>query len=83
MGRTLSQLSQEMSSEEFAWHMADFARDPWDPSRGDLQAAIVAATLGNIHRKKGAPPLKPVDFMPYAEQNRPREVTDPAEFFGE
>lgn len=39
---------------------------PVGPERGDIQAAVIAATLANIHRdpKKHPEPYPPADFIP-------------------
>jgi hypothetical protein len=39
--------------------------------RADLRAGIVAATLANIHRKKGGKRFAPSDFMPKTPTTEP------------
>jgi hypothetical protein len=38
--------------------------EPFGDRRRDLQAAIIAQTLANVHRRQGTPPYKITDFMP-------------------
>lgn len=38
--------------------------EPWDETRGDLRAAIVARTIANIWRGKDVEPYQLTDFMP-------------------
>ena len=42
--------------------MAYYRIDPFGTERGDLQAGIVASTIANVYRKKGATPATPNDF---------------------
>jgi len=51
-----------MGAGELSEWMAYDAIEPIGPERGDLQAAVVAATIANIHRKKGKKPFKLSDF---------------------
>lgn len=56
--------------------MAFYAIDPWSPERGDLQSAIVAATVANTAPfRKGSKRFEVKDFMPYQERNT-RRMTD-------
>lgn len=56
--------------------MAFYAIDPWSPERGDLQSAIVAATVANTAPfRKSSQRFEVKDFMPYQEQ-RPKRMTD-------
>ena len=59
-----------MSSRELSEWMAFYTIDPFDERRGDLRAGLVASTIANVHRGKNQPPFKPLDFMPYAEEER-------------
>lgn len=69
---SVARCQQEVSSAEFAEWIAFAQVDgPWWSERGDLQAAIVASTLANVHARKGRR-YTPRDFMPYRDA-RPRE----------
>ena len=48
--------------------------DPWDESRADLRAGIVASVVANVNRGKKTKAFAPRDFMPYtkAEDERQR-----------
>jgi hypothetical protein len=56
----------EVDSHEFTEWMAYNRLEPFGPQRGDLRAAIVAATIANVYRdkKKKPTPFKASDFMP-------------------
>jgi len=42
-----------------------FAIEPWGSEAAFLRAGVVAATVANApHRKAGAPPATPADFVP-------------------
>jgi len=52
-----------MTAREFeCWKIA-YRFDPWGEERGDLRAGIIASTMVNIQRTRGAL-LAPSDFMP-------------------
>lgn len=57
-----------------AWQLMRWSEydrcEPWGPERGDLRAGIVAATVANTVRGKGARPFKPADFMPQFGGNK-------------
>ena len=36
----------------------------WQQEREDFRAGVIAATIGNVNRKKGKKAFKPTDFMP-------------------
>ena len=61
---TVAELLSRISSAELTEWMAFSMLEPIGHERGDLQAAVVAATMANINRKKGKKPFKPADFMP-------------------
>lgn len=82
MGRTLQELGDTMSAEEFAMHLADDRLNPSGPERLDLAAGIVAATMANCHRGKEAPAYTPSDFMPYAKPDEAPQEATAADFIG-
>jgi len=49
---------------ELAEWMAYEELEPFGEARADMRAGIIAATFANVHRRKGARPFKPIDFMP-------------------
>ena len=64
---SVAECQQRISSAEFAEWMAFAQVDgPWWSERGDLQAGIVAATVANVHVRKGKR-LAPKDFMPFQD----------------
>lgn len=87
LGRTLHELGETMTADEFGLWAALYRTDPWGEQRADLRAGIVSATMVNMAgmtRARGAPPAKPADFMPYAvrEADRQVEEPDPMQHFG-
>jgi len=67
LGKTVSQLSRELSSKELTEWMAFYSLEPFDDLRADLRAGIISSTIANAHRTKGKA-FKPSDFMPYLEK---------------
>lgn len=53
-----------MTSAEYAEWLAYDRLEPMTEERADWRAGMIAATLANVYREKGAEPLKPDDFMP-------------------
>ena len=54
---------------------AEYAEvEPWGETRADLRAGIVAATIANVNRGKGARSFKPGDFMPNFEPRKPQTL---------
>ncbi|GHF73903.1 phage tail assembly protein T [Streptomyces thermodiastaticus] len=65
-------LARTTSRELAEWMAYERLTGPLDSRlRGDIQAAIVAATVANSQRAKGGA-LKPADFLPEWEPSRPR-----------
>lgn len=92
LGRTLEELGASMSSEEFSLWMALYEEDPWDETRGDLQAGIIAATIANyagMRRADGEPPAEAIDYMPFLSAKRKGETgsaedeLDPVKYFSQ
>lgn len=71
---TVGELLSRISSRELSEWMEYAKLEPFGEERADLRAGIVAATVANAHRKRGARALRPADFMPRweAEQGRPQ-----------
>jgi hypothetical protein len=65
-------LDKHTSRELTEW-MAFISLEPIGYTRGDLQAAIVASTIANVNRKKGAKPFGPQDFMPQFDEREKEE----------
>ncbi len=86
MGKTLHELSQTMTAQEFGLWAALYEVDPWDSTRQDINAGIIAATVANYAgkmRKKGTKEAVPADFMPFLKQQEEQEdAVDPFEHFG-
>lgn len=71
MGRTVAELEQQMSARELMEWVAFDAVEPIGEQRGDIRAAIVAATVANCHRDHRKPPFALHEFMPFAEKPKP------------
>jgi hypothetical protein len=89
LGRTLEELQNSMSSQEFSLWMQMYSEDQWGDGpandRADERAGLVAATIANFAGKtlkKDAKQMKPSDFFAKtaAPQEAPKEV-DPVAFF--
>lgn len=66
-----------MSAQEYGLWRAHYGMEPWGDERMDMGFGVVASTLANAHRKAGATPFTPLDFMPYARASQAQE--EPAE----
>lgn len=64
MGRTVEELLGAISSRELTEWIAFDQVEPIGDRRGDLQAGVVAATVANVNRAKGARAYLVTDFMP-------------------
>ena len=68
-----------IDSREFTEWLAYDSIQPGEPTRSDVQAAMIAATLANVNRdpKKKAAPFTISDFMPkYGQQEQdPRRMS--------
>lgn len=71
LGRTLHELGETMSCNEFMDHWYDYQRNPWGERRADLHAALISQTVANYAGKmrKQAGELKDflLDFDPKEE----------------
>lgn len=68
LGRTLGELGESMSSEEFNLWLTLYEEEPWDESRADFRAGIISATIANwagMVRRENAPEAVPADYMPF------------------
>ena len=70
LGRTLEELGQTCSAQEFGLWQALYEADPWGPLREDLAAGVIASTLANVNRGKDVTPFTALDFMPYVRAER-------------
>ncbi len=68
LGKTVKQLLYEIDSAELTEWMAVYRIELFGEIRADYRAGVIASTLANIHRKKGAKPFSPQDFMPFLER---------------
>lgn len=56
--------------------MAFHQIDPITAEREDYRAGVIAATVANAHRRKGARAMKPGDFMPKFGRRRRQSVDE-------
>ena len=61
---SVKRCQQEVDAREFETWLAYSQLEPWDETRADLRAGIIASTLANSHRGKDEAPFRPSDFMP-------------------
>lgn len=66
LGGTIADLQERMPYREYLDWLALWQIEPWGDARGDMQAAVVASLLANVHRdkKKRVKPFTPQDFIP-------------------
>lgn len=86
LGRTLAELGETMSAEEFGLWAALYTSDPFDELRADYQTGLVCATVANWSGRilrEGAQPMSPLDFMPFRERPaaEPEVESDPIAHF--
>lgn len=67
---SVRQAQKEITGNEFSEWIAYMELEPFGEERGDLRSAIVAMTMANAWRKKGARLFKPEDFMPDFDGSR-------------
>lgn len=67
---------RDIDAREFEEWRAYSLLEPWDETRADWRAGIIASTLANIHRGKDTEPFSPGDFMPQFEESYDNEPTD-------
>lgn len=61
---SVKRCQQEIDAREFEGWLAYHALEPWDETRADLRAGIIASVIANVHRGKDAEPFSPRDFLP-------------------
>lgn len=84
MGRTIGELMDSMSSQEFAIWLALYEEDQWGDKRHDLRAGMIAAAVGNYAgkiRKEQSKPLTAADFFQSLADIEPQKEPDPTTFF--
>ena len=65
LGMTVAELLSRISSRELTeWAVYERRTGPLGGRRGDIQAAIVAAAVYNVNRKKGAKAVDPEKLIP-------------------
>jgi hypothetical protein len=74
LGRTLQELAESITAEEYALWWAEYRRSPWGELRSDVQSGIVAATVANVQRGSKTKPYKATDFMPWHESTAAAEA---------
>lgn len=75
---TVAEAQQKIDSREFTGWLAYDRLDPIGDERGDLHAALVCATLANIHRGRGVKAFEVTDFMPEFDAT-PKKAMDAEE----
>jgi hypothetical protein len=60
---TVRQLLDNLSGRELTEWMAYEVVEPFEPTRGDLRAGVVASTIANVFRGKGQRPYSPQQFV--------------------
>lgn len=81
----MAELGETMSSAEFSLWVELYKLAPWDDTRGDINAAIVASTVANYAGKirNSGSDAQLMDFLVFREREEvPETEPDPVEFFG-
>lgn len=68
---TVGEIGARMSAAELDDWAHFYRLEPWGDWRADFRAGVVAQTVYNMNRAKGAEPLKIEDFMPLIERTAP------------
>jgi hypothetical protein len=61
---SVKRCQQEVDAREFEAWLAYSQLEPWDETRADLRAGIIANVMANVHRGKETEPFSLSDFMP-------------------
>ena len=62
-GRTVEELFDTMSGNEFFYWLAFSALEPFGDDRADWRNAMILSQQANMNRKKGKPAYKPDKFL--------------------
>jgi len=65
LGKTLSELDQLMSAQEFMLWQSFDDLEPLGERRADIRNGMAMALYANVHRAPNAAAFRPIDFMPY------------------
>ena len=68
LGKTVQQLLQELSVEEFIEWQAFFSLEPWGFEIENWRAAMIGSTVANANRPPKQPAYKLAQFLPKREQ---------------
>jgi len=79
---TVTDLLRRMDSAELTEWMAFYSVEPFGDARGDIQAAIVAATMANCWRGKDKTPYKLSEFLPKFDPPKQQTADDMKKILG-
>jgi len=85
LGRSVDELLESISADEYVMWMLEYARNPWGDRRSDVNLANIAATIHNMAGKisTSSENLGWKDYSPFDSVEVDEEDSvDPAEFFG-
>jgi len=86
-GRTLKELGESMTAEEFGLWWALWKEEPFGEWAHYFRSSLICSTLANYAgkcRKEGAQPANPMDFMVFHKTEEKADVDpDPIEFFNQ
>lgn len=71
---TVGELLARTDSRELSEWMAYYRLEPFGEFRADVRAGMVASTFANVHRKRGAQPFSPLDFLAFPEPEPPKDM---------
>lgn len=70
MQMPVAEVLLRFSSAEITEWMAYDRIDPFGGFRGDVQAAVIASTIANVHRGRNSPVRKIEDFLPFQPRKK-------------
>jgi hypothetical protein len=74
--KSVKEAQKYIDSREFNQWIAYYLLEPFGPRREDQRFGVVAATIANVNRKKGAPPFKWDQFFPEAKLKKEQSWED-------
>ena len=81
LGRTVSEIEDAMTAQEFGEWMAFYSMHPFGPAGDWFRSGVIASTIANVNRAANTEAYKPEDFMPRRADEKLPVEDNPTEFF--
>ena len=75
LGRTVSEIEQDMPSSELTEWLAYYRLEPFGQERDNWHSATLASILVNTNRRKNTPAVPPSEFMYKDRRGRAEDET--------